>query len=68
MTEETPQFNIGNGIMAGVSVIVGMTAARMFFDEQTILIKTLISVAIGLVTVLFLNVAIKAFRKPKGRC
>ncbi|MCA3426212.1 MAG: hypothetical protein INF34_05880 [Roseomonas sp.] len=67
MTEEKPQFNIGNGIMVGVSVIVGMTATRMFFDEQTILIKTLISVVIGLVTVLFLNLAIKAFGKPKGR-
>ena len=49
--------------MAGLSVIVGMTATRMFFDEQTILIKILISVAFGLATVLFLNLAIKTFRK-----
>jgi hypothetical protein len=63
ITEEKPQFNIGDGIVAGVSVIVGMTATRMFFDQQTLLIKGLISVVIGLATVLFLNVAIKTFRK-----
>ena len=43
MNQEKPQFNIGDGILAGVSVFVGMTATRMFFDEQTILIKGLIS-------------------------
>ena len=67
MNQEKPQFNIGDGIIAGVSVFVGMTATRMFFDEQTILIKGLISVVIGLATVLFLNLAIKTFRKCKGR-
>ena len=63
MTEEKPQFKIGDGIVVGVSVIVGMTATRMFFDEQTIFIKILISVVFGLATVLFLNFAIKTFRK-----
>ncbi|MCA3424785.1 MAG: hypothetical protein INF81_17690 [Roseomonas sp.] len=67
MTEETPQFNIGNGMVAGVSVIIGMTVTQMFFHEQTILIKGLISVVIGLATVLFLNVAIKTFRKLKDQ-
>ncbi len=67
MNQEKPQFNIGNGIVAGVSVVVGMTVTRMFFDEQTILIKGLSSLVIGLVTVLFLNVAIKTFRKLKGQ-
>ncbi len=67
MNQEKPQFNIGDGMVAGVSVIVGMTAMRMFFDEQTILITGLISVVIGLATVLFLNVAIKRFRKRKGQ-
>ena len=63
MTEEKPQFKIGDGIVAGVSVIVGMTATRFFFDEQTIFIKILISVVFGLATVLFLNLVIKTFRK-----
>lgn len=67
MTEEKPQFNIGNGMVAGVSVIIGMTVTQMFFHEQTILIKGLISVVIGLATVLFLNVAIKTFRKLKDQ-
>lgn len=63
MNQEKPQFKIGDGIVAGLSVIVGMTATRMFFDEQTILIKILISLVFGLATVLFLNLAIKTFRK-----
>jgi hypothetical protein len=67
MTEEKPQFNVGNGIIAGVSASAGMMLERIFFDEQNILIKGLISVVIGLATVLFLNVAIKTFRKRKGQ-
>ena len=67
MTEEKPQFNVGNGIIAGVSASAGIILERIFFDEQNILIKGVISVVIGLAALLFLKVAIKTFRKLKDQ-
>jgi len=43
-----------------------MMLGHIFFDEQPVLIKGVLSVVIAVTTALCLNVVVKIFRKPKG--
>lgn len=66
MNERKSEFNLRNGIIAGVAASVGMMLGHIFFDEQPVLIKGVLSVVIAVTTALCLNVVVKSFRKSKG--
>ncbi|MCE2760565.1 MAG: hypothetical protein LW713_05905 [Acetobacteraceae bacterium] len=66
MNERKSESNLRNGIIAGVAASVGMMLGHIFFDEQPVLIKGVLSVVIAVTTALCLNVVVKIFRKPKG--
>ena len=66
MNEPKSQFNLRNGIVAGISAFAGMMLARMFFDEQSALTKGLLSVVMAVLIALSLDFTLKALRKFKG--
>jgi len=59
------RVNILDGVVAGFSAFIGMTAERIFFGEQSFLIRVLLGVMIAVTTALCLNFALRTFRKSK---
>ena len=57
--------NILNGVVAGFSAFIGMILTRVFFGEESLLIRVSLGVVIAVVTALCLNFAIRIFRKSR---
>lgn len=67
MNDGKSQFNLRNGIVAGFSASAAMTLGHILFDEQTALIRGLLSVVMGVVIALCFNFALKTLRKFKAQ-
>ena len=65
MNKVKSPINILNGVVAGFSAFVGMILTRIFFGEESLLIRVSLGVVIAVVTALCLNFAIRIFRKPR---
>ncbi len=65
MNKAKSPTNILNGVVAGFSAFVGMILARIFFGEESLLIRVSLGVVIAVVTALCLNFAIKIIRKSR---
>jgi hypothetical protein len=67
MSEVKPQFNLRNGLLAGFSAFVGMTVTRIFSDEESLLIRILISSTVAAMTYLCVNFVMRTVIKSKGQ-
>ena len=65
MNEGKSQVNILDGLVSGFSAFIGMTVERIFFGEQSFLIRVLLVVMIAVMTALCWSFAIKIFRKSR---
>jgi len=65
MNKVNSPINILNGVVAGFSAFIGMTLTRIFFGEESLLIRVSLGVVIAVVTALCLNFAIRIFRKSR---
>ena len=65
MNKVKSPINILNGVVAGFSAFIGMILTRVFFGEESLLIRVSLGVVIAIVTALCLNFAIRIFRKSR---
>ena len=65
MNKAKSPINILNGVVAGFSAFIGMALTRVFFGEESLLIRVSLGVVIAVVTALCLNFAIRIFRKSR---
>jgi hypothetical protein len=65
MNKVKSPINILNGVVAGFSAFIGMMLTRIFFGEETLLIRVSLGVVIAVVTALSLNFAMRIFRKSR---
>ena len=65
MNEAKSRVNILDGVVAGFSAFIGMILTRVFFGEESLLIRVSLGVVIAVVTALCLNFAIRIFRKSR---
>ena len=65
MNKVKSPINILDGVVAGFSASIGMIVARIFFGEESLLIRVSLGVVIAVLTALCLNFAIRIFRKSR---
>lgn len=65
MNEGKSRVNILDGVVAGFSAFIGMTVERIFFGEQSFLIRVSLVVMIAVMMALSLSFALRTFRKSK---
>jgi len=65
MNKVKSSINILNGVVAGFSAFIGMILTRIFFGEESLLMRVSLGVVIAVVTALCLNFAIRIFRKSR---
>ncbi len=66
MNKVKSPINMLNGVVAGFSAFIGMILTRVFFGEESLLIRVSLGVVIAVVTALCLNFAIRIFRKSRA--